>query len=279
MKRNQGFTLVELLVVIAIIAILASITIPNVVKYIGKGRVTKAQAEIKSAEIAIVDLLADAGLSRPAQLFQPNFMGQFGVESHLQAEQIYTTAFYDLLRNGKNARFDELNGVVLRDGVIEKLGNQYMDIQPDPWGNLYRFYAGPWKPLNLDLPRGERPNRALNDAKNPFRIYRADTSVPGGPLWDGSRDLEGKDVGYFASSDYPIYIYSFGQNLVSGQAIYEPLHPDFDASNVDPQDLFGDHSGRGPILTGYSVNQLPEERGGHDDINNWDSGASWNFAQ
>ena len=37
-KRNKGITMVEILIVVAVIAVLALLVIPNISKYIGKGK-------------------------------------------------------------------------------------------------------------------------------------------------------------------------------------------------------------------------------------------------
>ena len=51
MRKKHAFTLVELLVVMAIISILAAIAIPNVQKWILKGKATRAISEISNIEL------------------------------------------------------------------------------------------------------------------------------------------------------------------------------------------------------------------------------------
>jgi prepilin-type N-terminal cleavage/methylation domain-containing protein len=51
MNRNKGFTIIELIVVIAIIAVLASIVLSNVVKYIGKSKDQGIKSEMNQLGI------------------------------------------------------------------------------------------------------------------------------------------------------------------------------------------------------------------------------------
>jgi type IV pilus assembly protein PilA len=59
---QKGFTLIELLVVIAILGVLAAVAIPNVSKFIGKGKVEAANTEFATVQTAVAAYQADGGV-------------------------------------------------------------------------------------------------------------------------------------------------------------------------------------------------------------------------
>jgi prepilin-type N-terminal cleavage/methylation domain-containing protein len=56
---NSGFTLIELMITIAIIDILTAIAIPNFISYREKSKIAAAESEIKTIELAMMDLALD----------------------------------------------------------------------------------------------------------------------------------------------------------------------------------------------------------------------------
>jgi len=64
MKRfrygEKGFTLVELLVVIAIVGVLAAVVIPNVGRFIGRGRTESYAAELHNVQTAVMAMLTES---------------------------------------------------------------------------------------------------------------------------------------------------------------------------------------------------------------------------
>lgn len=297
-RMNKGFTLVELLVVMAIISILAAIVVPNVIKYLKSAKATRARADITGIDGSLVKLLADSGRTSLGQLFNADQVGEaIGVapgttmtpNSFLAAQKVYTNCLYALLRDGRGA--GTLTGTVdgsgvvggsipksyqqlLNANVVRRLGTSYIDIGFDPWGNLFNIYPGPWPTLNGPIP---------------FRKYFAESSAsPTGQVLPGRGDTadqltcgngpeeqasglftdpdtgEVLTIGFPAPRDKVAYIWSSGENLASGQAIYNPgpLNTQYDGANS--QNYYD-----------LQANQEPLFIGGGDDVNNWDNGASW----
>jgi len=65
-KGEKGFTLIELLIVIVILGVLAAAIIPNLSKFIGRGTVGAANAELASVRTALAAYMSDNDGAAPA---------------------------------------------------------------------------------------------------------------------------------------------------------------------------------------------------------------------
>ena len=292
MKRKQGFTLVELLVVMAIIAILASIVVPNAVRYIRKSRATKALAETSSIEQAIVAMLADAERSSLNHLFNARgIQGFLGVgdfkapntDQFNAAIELYTDVTYGLLRQGRgilsDSRFDQYfvsdpnEPPVLKGELLKRLGTGYLDIGADPWGEDYRVFPGPWPGSRSKNPIVFR--RFTVDTETSSRAVRRDecTITVGSGAWGSAIDGELDDlvaehpsiVSYPADRNKVAFVWSYGENLLNSQMIYTATPYDNPPYDINDE----------TTLFNTFPNQPAEYFGGGDDINNWDKGRSW----
>ncbi len=337
MKRKLGFTLIELLVVIAIISILAAIVVPNVNNWIARARMTNTVAEVQGIELALTQMLNDAQRQNARQIFSefptpqelagvdespddpplyynvlPSVMDRMQAMGYsvFEAEvELYTQAFYILLRQGRNAvnaqnylpltisggtgdLDDDIEMLVRIDpNVRGNLGTSYMDVGTDPWDNRYRIWPGPWS-RELERTYGpveeggigffQRDSEYHGDARNrvaiPFRSFREGVEYD-----DGSFEpyqyttLRRREAEQRVPGNPPVDG-RFGFPAPTDQQFFVYSRGADGVSNQNYRLREQGNSGSyGHVFEDY-VFDVPmdiERVGGGDDINNWDNQQGW----
>jgi hypothetical protein len=222
--------------------------------------VTMVVPEIHGLETALVKVRMDVSTDDLRTLFNAEALAktckELAVSRNLNAfeasTEVYTVAITGLLRNGRNvvkvlseSEDTKAFAGVFNEAAFPKLATGYFDLGLDRWGNPYRFFLGPWPadwgPIVFRKHRVEEGGVA--------DVLTVDV-VKGGVTVDR--------LGFPATAEKEVYIWTCGPNELSDQAIFDP------SGKYVP-----------PASQHYRAGGRIQYMGGGDDLNNWDEGGSW----
>ena len=69
---EKGFTLIELLVVVAILGVLAAVAVPNIGKFMGKGKEEAGVTELHNVQTAMMAMMADKQITSVTEVTSAN---------------------------------------------------------------------------------------------------------------------------------------------------------------------------------------------------------------
>lgn len=234
---------------------------------------SNAFRDIEDLQERLHGLRKDAGATNTLDLYNRDalenaiseYIQRAGVERFEAMLEVYNRSLRALvlfggsasarLADSPDAADRRLSGI-FAPGLMEKISRHVgSDIPLDPWGNPYQLFLGPW-PDKLGpivfrcYSRAYRPKTFLNSNLIPVNSAASDCLTV---------TLAKEEHGIPAPKSMDIYIWSYGLNGVSDQALFDPsLH-------YNP-----------PFRQYYRKDAPDRYLGGGDDINNWDASGSSN---
>ena len=172
LRRNNGFTLIEVIVVAGIIAILAGILVPWIFKELDESRITRATADMKSIQTAIMVFRKDTGkwpslsddCASPVTLLEGKGNPATNDITTLDYDISVTKPFNDYLASN--------------NGCFSNWKGPYMaDVTADPWGRKYYLNAMQFDSQEMIWIISAGPNGVLETSRTSPTIVGDDIGI------------------------------------------------------------------------------------------------------
>jgi hypothetical protein len=155
----------------------------------------------------------------------------------------------------------------------------------DPWGGMYKVWPGPWRYSTVNAPSGTRwpiPFRifTVESGSNTYAVKKDNFVLkdPSNPIPNAAAvqdqfiaDIAPDDaqtlppqMSYPADGNKSVFIWSYGENGRNSQMLYQGMY-----------DLVDPGAGYDQTKQWFYTDGGATDIGGGDDVNNWDTGTSW----
>jgi len=130
---EKGFTLIELLIVIAILGIIAAVVIPNLGRFMGRGKVEAANTEAHNVQTAVTACMVENNWSTCSGTVGPGNASSIVAADNETAPDT-GTAPHDFFTGSLQAIYTIENGEISNATTEGVPGSKWADLVWDPTG-------------------------------------------------------------------------------------------------------------------------------------------------
>jgi general secretion pathway protein G len=174
LREEKGFTLIEVIVVAAIIAVLAGIIVPLVFKEVDEAKLSKAKADAKTIQTAIMMFYKD---NQKWPKYTNDGGNMIGDVTLLRSDGNFPN---DVDANFDTTKISTIKNHLIENGIgydIKWKGPYLSETNPDPWGNAYIVDASSMGTQNPVWILSAGPNGKIETNKNSQNLGGDDIGI------------------------------------------------------------------------------------------------------